>query len=166
MSLNTLGTSATVWIVIPAQDNVWWMYEYNSCWSESWQEKVKYSVKICPRCHFVHLKSHVTWSGIESSPPRWKASYRPQWHGLLWKIFLSCSRPSCELWEGRVIDLSTVRRWSSPCAYLIEYTPWRHVGKWRYSPTILNLGTGWRWVVRFTPRPLYPREKSPWYRLL
>jgi hypothetical protein len=30
---------------------------------------------------------------------------------------------------------------------------------------LLDLGTRWRWVVRFTPRPLYPQGKSPWYPL-
>jgi hypothetical protein len=30
---------------------------------------------------------------------------------------------------------------------------------------ILDLGTRWRWVVSFTPRPLYPQGKSPWYPL-
>jgi hypothetical protein len=28
-------------------------------------------------------------------------------------------------------------------------------GEWRYSSTILNLGTRWMWVVSFTPRPFY-----------
>jgi len=28
-------------------------------------------------------------------------------------------------------------------------------------PRILNLITRWRWVVSFTPRPLYPRRKVP-----
>jgi hypothetical protein len=37
------------------------------------------------------------------------------------------------------------------------------MGEWRYSSTILNHGTGWRWVVSFGPRPLYPRRKSPRY---
>jgi hypothetical protein len=32
------------------------------------------------------------------------------------------------------------------------------------APLILNLGTRWRWVVNFTPRPLYPR-KEHWYPL-
>jgi hypothetical protein len=31
--------------------------------------------------------------------------------------------------------------------------------KWRYSSTRLELGTRWRWVVSFTPLPLYPPEK-------
>jgi hypothetical protein len=29
-------------------------------------------------------------------------------------------------------------------------------GEWRYSATFLDLGTRWRWIVSFTPRPLYP----------
>jgi hypothetical protein len=33
--------------------------------------------------------------------------------------------------------------------------PWRHIREWRYSLTILNLGTRWRWVVSFKPQPLY-----------
>jgi hypothetical protein len=33
------------------------------------------------------------------------------------------------------------------------------------APRILNLGTRWRCVVRFTTRPLYPRGKSPRYTL-
>jgi hypothetical protein len=36
--------------------------------------------------------------------------------------------------------------------------PWRHMGDWRYSSTILNLGNRWRWVVSFTPWPLYLRH--------
>jgi hypothetical protein len=43
--------------------------------------------------------------------------------------------------------------------------PWRHIGQWRYSSTILDLGTRWRWVVNFTPRPLYLRENRPRYSL-
>jgi hypothetical protein len=27
------------------------------------------------------------------------------------------------------------------------------------APRILDLGTRWRWVVSFTPRPLYPQEE-------
>jgi hypothetical protein len=33
------------------------------------------------------------------------------------------------------------------------------------TPRILDLGTRWRWVVSFTPRPLYPQGKNPWYPL-
>jgi hypothetical protein len=34
------------------------------------------------------------------------------------------------------------------------------MGKWS-GPDFLDLGTSWRRVVSFTPRPPYPREKSP-----
>jgi hypothetical protein len=33
------------------------------------------------------------------------------------------------------------------------------------APRILDLGTRWRWVVSFTPRPLYHQGKNPWYLL-
>jgi hypothetical protein len=33
------------------------------------------------------------------------------------------------------------------------------------APRILDLGTRRRWVVSFTPRPLYPQRKSPRYPL-
>jgi hypothetical protein len=36
-------------------------------------------------------------------------------------------------------------------------------GSGSIAPCNLNLGTRWRWVVSFTPRPLYPWGKSPWY---
>jgi len=39
----------------------------------------------------------------------------------------------------------------------------RHEDVWGSGATalsILKLDTGWRWVVSFTPRPLYPRGKS------
>lgn len=31
----------------------------------------------------------------------------------------------------------------------------------RTAPPILNLGTGWSWVMSFTSRLLYPRERNP-----
>jgi hypothetical protein len=34
------------------------------------------------------------------------------------------------------------------------------------APLILNFGTRWRWVVKLTPRPLYPRKKNPGTRLI
>jgi hypothetical protein len=43
--------------------------------------------------------------------------------------------------------------------------PWRQMGEWRYSSTILDLCTTWRWVINFTPPLLYHREKSPLYPL-
>jgi len=31
--------------------------------------------------------------------------------------------------------------------------------------TNINLGTTWKWIIRFTPRPVYRREKREWYQL-
>jgi hypothetical protein len=39
-----------------------------------------------------------------------------------------------------------------------------HEGVWGSGGIVqffLDLGSKWRWVVRFTPRPLYPRGKNP-----
>jgi hypothetical protein len=33
------------------------------------------------------------------------------------------------------------------------------------APSILDLGTRWRWVVSFTHRPLFPQGKNPSYPL-
>jgi hypothetical protein len=38
-------------------------------------------------------------------------------------------------------------------------------GSGSIAPRTLDLGTRWRWVVSFTPRPLYPPGKSSWYPL-
>jgi hypothetical protein len=36
---------------------------------------------------------------------------------------------------------------------------------WCIDPRVLDPGTSWRWVVSFTPRPLYSLGKSPCYPL-
>jgi hypothetical protein len=44
----------------------------------------------------------------------------------------------------------------------------RHEGIWGsrcIDPSILDLGTSWKWVDSFTPRPLFLRRKSPQYLL-
>jgi len=40
-----------------------------------------------------------------------------------------------------------------------------YLGSGGTAPRIINLGTRWRCVVSFTPRPLYPRRKNPRYTL-
>jgi hypothetical protein len=39
------------------------------------------------------------------------------------------------------------------------------LGSGGMGPRILDLRTRWKWVVSFTPRPLYPKGNSPWYSL-
>jgi hypothetical protein len=43
--------------------------------------------------------------------------------------------------------------------------PWWHIGEWRYSLTILDLGTRWKCVVSFVPQLLHSWERSPPYPL-
>jgi hypothetical protein len=48
----------------------------------------------------------------------------------------------------------------------LSTTPWRRTGGvevWLH--TFFDLGTRWRWVVSFTPLPLYPQGKNPFYPL-
>jgi hypothetical protein len=45
--LSPLGTSATVWPIVPAPINRWW-WMWSSRWNENWQGKPKYSEKTCP----------------------------------------------------------------------------------------------------------------------
>jgi hypothetical protein len=43
-----------------------------------------------------------------------------------------------------------------------------HEGVWKsgcVDPHFLDIGTGWRWVVSFTPLPLYSLGQSPRYQL-
>jgi hypothetical protein len=39
--------------------------------------------------------------------------------------------------------------------------PWRYMGEWCYSSTILDLSTRWRWVVSSKPQHFSPGEISP-----
>jgi hypothetical protein len=41
----------------------------------------------------------------------------------------------------------------------------RYLGVEVQLHSFFDLGTRWRWVVSFTPRPLYPQGKNPWYPL-
>jgi hypothetical protein len=53
---------------------------------------------------------------------------------------------------------------SSMCLTTSNYLstmPWRRMEEWRYSFTILDLGTRWGWVARFTPQLLHPMEITP-----
>jgi hypothetical protein len=50
----------------------------------------------------------------------------------------------------------------SPCALTEHHAMKEYWGSGCIGPGILHLGTRWRWVVSFTPLPLYPQGKSPW----
>jgi hypothetical protein len=52
-----------------------------------------------------------------------------------------------------------------PCSQLIKHHAINSNGEWRYSFSIVHLGTRQRWMVSFTPRPLYAWWKSPPYTM-
>jgi hypothetical protein len=58
------------------------------------------------------------------------------------------------------------RLWADDPVFLTEYHAMKtYWGSGGIAPRIHDLGTRWRWVVSFTPRPLYTQGKSPWYPL-
>jgi hypothetical protein len=60
-----------------------------------------------------------------------------------WKKHISCNQITSSTWRNKL---------------------W-HMGDWRYSFTILDLGTRQRWVVSFMPRSLNPWGKRAQYPL-
>jgi hypothetical protein len=50
----------------------------------------------------------------------------------------------------------------APVLNYLSTVSWKHMREWRYSFTIHDLGTKWRWMVSFASLPpLYPWRKSP-----
>jgi hypothetical protein len=48
-----------------------------------------------------------------------------------------------------------------PVLNYLSTTSWGRTGSGCRDPYFLGLYTSWRWVISFTPRPLYPRGKAP-----
>jgi hypothetical protein len=66
-----------------------------------------------------------------------------------------CIWISCEKVKVKVVPML---KW-------LNTMPGRRIGKWMYRSIFSWPGTSLRWVVDFTPLPLYHRGKSPWYPL-
>jgi hypothetical protein len=58
-----LGTSATIRPIVPAPDDIRWVW--SSRWIENWQEKLKYSAKTCPSA--VLSTTNSTWPDLGSN---------------------------------------------------------------------------------------------------
>jgi hypothetical protein len=65
--LSPLGTSATVWLIIPTPYDRWW-WLWSSRWNENWQEKPKYSEKTFPSATLSTINP--TWPDLGSNPDR------------------------------------------------------------------------------------------------
>jgi hypothetical protein len=84
-------------------------------------------------------------------------------------IFLSCyMKPflitGCQCLFITTRSITKVKVTSSLCLTK-HYAIKTYGGSGCIDPRFLDLGTSWRWVVSFTPLPLYPRVKSPLYPL-
>jgi hypothetical protein len=80
-------------------------------------------------------------------------------HNGYWVSFPGVKRP------GRGVDRPShlapkLKSWA-----VLLLPLWAFIACSRAKFTIINLGTTWKWIISFTPRPVYPREKSEWYPL-
>jgi hypothetical protein len=91
---------------------------------------------------------------------------------IMSEIPVAISLPLCEscgygqfiIWNGNDIDYT--KRKVAPVPFFNRAPCHGSVlGNGGIAPRILDLGTWWRWVVSFTPRPLYRQERTPWYPL-
>jgi hypothetical protein len=64
--LSPLGTSATNWPIVPAQDDRRWVW--GSRWKENWQGKPKYSERTCPSITL--STTNLMWPDLGSNPGR------------------------------------------------------------------------------------------------
>jgi hypothetical protein len=69
---------------------------------------------------------------------------------------------SATLTERSSINTNTEGKGKVPVFSLTEHQAVKaYWGSGYIAPSILDLGTRWRWVDTFTPRPLYPQGRSP-----
>jgi hypothetical protein len=74
----------------------------------------------------------------------------------------SWNNPRSTMHLGAIYEVNKVKVKLSLCLtkHYVMKTYWRSGG---IALHVLDLGTRWRWVVSFAPRPLYPQEKSPYW---
>jgi hypothetical protein len=65
--LSPLGTSATIWPLVPVPVDGRWCWAWSSRWND-WQGKSKYSEKTCPGAALP--TAHCTWLDLSSNPGR------------------------------------------------------------------------------------------------
>jgi hypothetical protein len=120
--LSTLDTSDTIWHIVPAPDDRWWLW--SSQWNANWQGKPKYSEKTCSSATL--SITNPTWPGLGSNPGRrsWKPATNRLSYGTAllvlqyWKIGLSLHVQECN-------SIRTVLWWT-------RFTNFRLTSSFRY----------------------------------
>jgi hypothetical protein len=78
LRLCSLGTSASIWPIVPSLDDGWW-WTWSNQWN-GWKGKTKYSEKTCRSAAL--STTNPTWPELGSNPGHrgWKpATYRLSW---------------------------------------------------------------------------------------
>jgi hypothetical protein len=118
-------------------------------WRLSYDIK-RYNGKICVNISLIPASGSSKWAlpfeFISISHPRNACC-------IFYRVFL---HPKNIKWKEKLLELLKKGK-VVPVLNYLSTMPWRHMGKWRYSSTIPNFGTRWRWVVSFMPLSLYPR---------
>jgi hypothetical protein len=66
--LSPIGASATIWLIVPAPNDIWWVW--SSLRYKNWQRTPKCSEITCPSTTLCSRSP--TWPGIKPGPPRWE----------------------------------------------------------------------------------------------
>jgi hypothetical protein len=114
-----------------------------------------------------------TWlpNSMEQSP--WEANIHSASQEISSRRFITVFTRArhWSLFRARCIQVHAFPPWFSKANVKLSlYLTMHHPMKtyWRSEvivPRILDLCTRWRWVVNFTPLPLYLQGKNPWYPL-
>jgi hypothetical protein len=119
--LRPLGTSATVWPIVPAPDDRWW-WVWNSWWNENWQGKPKYSEETCPSATL--STKNPTWPELESNPGRRCGKQPESRHGQrAWKVWEVNKKIWSETIKGKPLGRSE-RRWENNVKMYLKRTGW------------------------------------------
>jgi hypothetical protein len=81
--LGPLGTSATVWPIVPATDDRCWVW--SSRWNENWQRIPKDS-EDTEGLGATLSTTNPTWGDLGSNPGRRGGKSPVLWHGLIWEL--------------------------------------------------------------------------------
>jgi hypothetical protein len=129
--LSLLGTSATVWPVVPTQDDRWW-WMWSSLWNNNWQGKPKYSEKTYPS--FTLSGTNPTWPDLGSNPG---AAYLLPYVIVEHSMVRQCEIPLFSPWNEVTLKMFGTK-WSEngdsymPRNCVACILVWFNEGRWDY----------------------------------